>query len=215
MTAAPRGRRHLRRGPSTCASSTTSTPPARQSSSSTASSRARCADSRCAASSTSPTASRPRVRLEVGVGAHDRDAFAIIHGDVPTSAALAGVVAAVRRGAYRRCPRAPAQPLGTRAPAAVASRTGAVAGRHGVGAAGASLRCRDAASSDRTPCTALGQRLDGSPVVIVCSVGVDLDVIPYAADARLAAAVQGEAGVELEPADAGSTVEMPRRRAGA
>ena len=43
--------------------------------------------------------------------------------------------------------------------------------------------------------------------MIVCSVGVDLDVIPYAADARLAAAVQGEAGAELEPADAGSTVE--------
>ena len=36
-----------------------------------------------------------RVRLEVGVGPHDREAFAIIHGDVPTRAALAGVVAAV------------------------------------------------------------------------------------------------------------------------
>jgi hypothetical protein len=31
-------------------------------------------------------------------------------------------------------------------------------------------------------------RRDGRPVVIVCSVGVDLDVVPYAADARLAAA---------------------------
>ena len=35
------------------------------------------------------------VRLEVGVGAHDREAFAIIHGDVPTVDALAGVVDAV------------------------------------------------------------------------------------------------------------------------
>ena len=32
-------------------------------------------------------------------GVHDREAFAIIHGDVPTGAALAGVVAAVRGGA--------------------------------------------------------------------------------------------------------------------
>ncbi len=35
------------------------------------------------------------VRLEVGVGAHDREAFAIMHGDVPTVEALAGVVRAV------------------------------------------------------------------------------------------------------------------------
>ncbi len=55
-----------------------------------------------------------------------------------------------------------------------------------------SRRCRAAASSTDRPCTAAGRRLDGSPVVIVCSVGVDLDVIPYAADARLAAV---EAGV--------------------
>ena len=44
------------------------------------------------------------VRLEVGVGAHDREAFAILHGDVPTVDALAGVVRAVadRRGPARR-----------------------------------------------------------------------------------------------------------------
>ena len=35
------------------------------------------------------------VRLEVGVGAHDREAFTIMHGDVPTVEALAGVVRAV------------------------------------------------------------------------------------------------------------------------
>ena len=44
------------------------------------------------------------VRLEVGVGAHDREAFAIIHGDVPTRDALAGVVAAVADGAYQSMP---------------------------------------------------------------------------------------------------------------
>ena len=45
--------------------------------------------------------SRPgAARLEVGVGAHDREAFALVHGDLPTVEALAGVVASWRR--YRR-----------------------------------------------------------------------------------------------------------------
>ena len=35
-------------------------------------------------------------RLEVGVGRHDREAFAMIHGDLPTAAALAAVVDEVR-----------------------------------------------------------------------------------------------------------------------
>jgi hypothetical protein len=37
---------------------------------------------------------------------------------------------------------------------------------------------------ERVPCTARGHRAGGSPVLVVCSVGVDLDVIPYATDAR-------------------------------
>jgi hypothetical protein len=40
---------------------------------------------------------------------------------------------------------------------------------------------------DAVPCVASGRDGDGRMVVAVCSVGVDLDVIPYAADARLAA----------------------------
>ena len=36
-------------------------------------------------------------RIEVGVGRHDREAFAMLHGDLPPEAALAGVIATVRR----------------------------------------------------------------------------------------------------------------------
>ena len=36
-------------------------------------------------------------RLEVGVGAHDREAFLLIHGDVPPAEPLARIVAEVRR----------------------------------------------------------------------------------------------------------------------
>jgi hypothetical protein len=126
------------------------------------------------------------VRLEVGVGPQDRDAFAIIHGDVPAADALAGVVSAV--AAVRR-PEAPGHPLNRLVPErqlrwrleqepwlvemATVQPAEPPVPRRGL--------------KQRVPCTALGQRLDGTPTVIVCSVGVDLDVIPYAADARLAA----------------------------
>ena len=52
-----------------------------------------------------------------------------------------------------------------------------------------SRRCRARASSTERHAPPSATRLDGTPAVIVCSVGVDLDVIPYAADARLAAGV--------------------------
>ncbi|MGH9133494.1 MAG: hypothetical protein ACRDZZ_06125, partial [Ilumatobacteraceae bacterium] len=48
------------------------------------------------------------VRLEVGVGAPDREAFQIIHGDLPPVEALAGVVDAV---VTHRDPDAPQHPL--------------------------------------------------------------------------------------------------------
>ena len=38
---------------------------------------------------------------------------------------------------------------------------------------------------------ALGEDPDGEPVVVVCSTGIDLDVVPWAADAR--AALTGQA----------------------
>jgi hypothetical protein len=133
----------------------------------------------------------PVVRLEVGAGVHDREAFAIMHGDVPTHDALSGVVGAV---AGVRDESSPAHPLNRLAPerflrwrleqepwlvdlASVEPAPPPTARRN---------------LKDRTPCSALGRRLDGTPVVVVCSVGVDLDLIPYAADARLAAAAWGK-----------------------
>ena len=44
-------------------------------------------------------------RFEVGVGRHDREAFAMLHGDLPTPEALARVVATVRQ--HRRPDAAP------------------------------------------------------------------------------------------------------------
>jgi hypothetical protein len=146
------------------------------------------------------------VRLEVGVGAQDRGAFAIIHGDVPTHDALVGVVAAV---AAARAADAPGHPLNRLAPERLVrwrlEQEPWLVNVAAVRPAEPPVLRRGL--KQRAPCTAIGQRLDGTPVVIVCSVGVDLDVIPYAADARLAAGV-GSVGVSSPPE---TIVVLPER----
>jgi hypothetical protein len=123
------------------------------------------------------------VRLEVGVGAHDREAFTIIHGDIPTVEALRGVVRAVDE--YRR-PDAPQHPLNRLAPERLLRwQLEQDPARLGL----ASLVPAQPPTprtnvKDRVPCSALGTRADGSPVLVVCSAGVDLDLIPYALDAQ-------------------------------
>ena len=133
------------------------------------------------------------VRLEVGVGAHDREAFAIIHGDVPTPQALTGVVAAV---AAARLPGSPGHPLNRLAPERQLrwrlEQEPWLVGMESVRHADPPVPRRGL--RHRAPCAAVGHRVDGTPAVIVCSVGVDLDVIPYAADARLAAGVGAGGG---------------------
>jgi hypothetical protein len=44
------------------------------------------------------------------------------------------------------------------------------------------------------PCVAAGEDTEGHPVLVVCSVGIDLDLVPFAADAR---AGDGREGVRL------------------
>jgi hypothetical protein len=148
---------------------------------------------------------RSGVALEVGVGPHDREAFAIIHGDVPTSTALAGVVAAV---AAARSPDAPGHPLNRLAPERQLrwrlEQEPWLVGMESVHHAEPPVP--RPGLKHRAPCTAVGYSLDGTPAVIVCTVGVDLDVIPYAADARLTAGV-GAGGNSL----AETFVVLPER----
>ena len=123
------------------------------------------------------------IRLEVGVGVHDREAFAIIHGDVPTPDALAGVVAAV---AGHRRPDAPQHPLNRLVPERLLrwrlEQDPGLIGLESVAAAQPPVPRPSV--KDRAPCSAVGRRVDGSPALVVCSSGVDLDLIPYALDAR-------------------------------
>lgn len=122
-------------------------------------------------------------RLEVGVGAHDREAFALLHGDVPTTDSLARIVAVV---AGHRRPEAPAHPL-NRLAAERALRCDVLAAPERVGAS--VLRAAEPPVprrnvKDPVPCVAIGETPMGAPMVVVCSTGIDLDLVPFAADAR-------------------------------
>jgi hypothetical protein len=126
-----------------------------------------------------------RPRLEVGVGFSDREAFRAMHGDAPTMEQLAEIV---RRLWERRRPGAPPHALNRLA------RERRL--RHQVMASSAAVGCVTLTTApppvpranlkEPIPCVAVGETADGQPAVVVCSSGIDLDLIPFAADARLA-----------------------------
>ncbi len=123
------------------------------------------------------------VRLEVGVGEQDRDAFQIVHGDRPTIEALTEVVDTVR--GHRRID-APQHPLNrlsrerflrwrlTESPAELGLVDLTVAPppvpRSGL--------------ADVQPCRAVGTTADGEAVDVVFTIGVDLDLAPFVADVQ-------------------------------
>jgi hypothetical protein len=122
-------------------------------------------------------------RLEVGVGVHDREAFAMLHGDVPAAEGLARIVEVVEQ--HRR-PGAAPHPL-NRLGRERLIRSQVIADPSLVGVASLAVApppVPRANIKDPVPCVAAGTDADGRPVVVVCSSGVDLDLVPFAADAR-------------------------------
>lgn len=123
-------------------------------------------------------------RLEVGVGAHDREAFGLLHGDTPTAESLRRIVDVV---ASHRREGADPHPL-NRLGAERALRARLIAEPAQVGAkflGWAAPATPRANLKDPVPCVAVGDSMSGEPMVVVCSSGVDIDVVPFAADARL------------------------------
>jgi hypothetical protein len=124
-------------------------------------------------------------KIATGVGRHDRDAFALVHGDHAPAEGLARVVATVRR--HRRAD-GPDHPL-RRLAAERWLRHVVVAVPSIAGAArlapidGTEPR---AGVKDVVPAVAAGVDGTGRAVVVVTSVGADLDLVPAAADARAA-----------------------------
>lgn len=124
-------------------------------------------------------------RLEVGVGAHDREAFQMLHGDIPPADSLRRIVDVV---AQHRRVGAPQHPL-NRLAAERFVRWRVIDEPGLVGAAWMDVAEPPVPRlnlKDAVPCVARGVDDDGRTVVAVCASGVDLDLVPYAADARLA-----------------------------
>ncbi len=122
-------------------------------------------------------------RIEVGVGRHDREAFTMVHGNLPTADALRSVIASV--DSVRRA-EAEAHPLRRLAPegwlrSLVVARPGIV---DAVELAPAEPPVPRESVKDTAAAIAVGVGADGGTVVVACSVGIDLDLVPTAADAR-------------------------------
>ncbi len=142
-------------------------------------------------------------QLEVGVGKADRELTAMVHGGLPTVAQLARVVEIVRE--HRR-PGAPRHPLNQLVPdrwlRAVLCRAPGLVGL-------ASLRPAEGARprpnlSERDAAVAVGEAPDGARTVVACTVGIALDLVPTAADARAAL----DAAAPADPVDVPSRLVL-------
>jgi hypothetical protein len=125
-------------------------------------------------------------RLEVGVGRLDREATAELYAGVTDTEALAAVVDVVR---HHRRPGAPPHPLNRLAPerwlrSMLLARPGLIDADHLAPMQPPLPRPNLKA---RSPAPAVGTAVGGNPLVAVCSTGIDLDLVPSAADVRLAA----------------------------
>lgn len=124
-------------------------------------------------------------QLEVGVGKADRELAAMVHGGLPAVAQLGRVVEIVRQ--HRRAD-APRHPLNQLVPdrwlrAVLCRRPDLVGLRELRPAEGARPRPN---LSQRDIAVATGETTGGEPVVLACTVGIALDLVPTAADARVA-----------------------------
>jgi hypothetical protein len=140
-------------------------------------------------------------RVDVGVGRHDREAFAMVHGDVPAPDAVRRVVAEVRRHRGRGDRTHPLARLAAERwlrSALIEDPT--LVGATALEAADSTIE--PASLKDPAPAISVGRDAAQRRIVVACSVGVDLDVVPSAADARDAHAPDARLVVALPERDA-------------
>lgn len=124
-------------------------------------------------------------RLEVGVGAFDREAQRLVHGDRPPAEALARAVAAVRHIRRAGVPEHQVNRLaGERWIRAILVRRPELVGARHLAAVPSPVFRSDLRQP--APAPAAGVDVEGRPLLVVCSIGIDVDLVPAACDARLA-----------------------------
>lgn len=122
-------------------------------------------------------------RLEIGVGAHDRETFQLVYGREATVESLSRVAGIVRD---HRSEGSVPHPLNRLAPERML-RHRIISSPELVGA----ITLQPAEPpvvrinvKDEMPCVAIGTLNDGSPAVVVCTASIDVDVVAFGADAR-------------------------------
>jgi hypothetical protein len=140
-------------------------------------------------------------RLEVGVGRFDREAHAELAGTGdPTAETLRRVVAQVR--AERR-QGVPTTPIGRLAPErrvrSILLAEPALVGAARLVPVPAVI---DAPLRTPAPAPAIGTTAQGEPLVVVASAGIDLDLVPAAADVRAREAPDARLVLVVPPKDA-------------
>ena len=121
-------------------------------------------------------------RLEVGMGVNDREAFLMVHGELPKEEALRTVIEAV---AVHREPDAMVHPF-NQFGAERMHRWRALQDPSSIGFAELSPAdppIRRTNFKDAVPCVALGKTISGENAVAVFVHGIDLDLVPFAVDA--------------------------------
>lgn len=147
--------------------------------------------------------SNPGVQLEVGVGANDREAFTLLHGHLPTVEALSGVVASVVAYRSREAVQHPLNRLGAeRFLRWQLEQSPELVGADAVVPTEPPVPRPNL--KDPVPSVARATSGDGSEWYVVCSTGVDVDLVPFVADVQLM--TQQRSGVSTEV-----TVVTPER----
>lgn len=121
-------------------------------------------------------------KLEVGMGVNDREAFAMVHGELPTEQALRNVIEAVQ---VHREPGAMVHPF-NQFGAERLHRWRALQDPTSIGfveLSPADPPIKRTNLKDPVPCVALGKLISGADAVAVFANGIDLDVVPFAVDA--------------------------------
>jgi len=132
---------------------------------------------------TDPDGGSP-ARVEAGVGRFDREAGSMMHAHLGEADAVARVVGLVGR---QRTAEAERHPLNQLVPErwlrAVLLARPEIVGASDLHPVGSALPRRNL--TERGIATAVGVDIAGQPLVVTCSTGVELDLVPGAADDRL------------------------------
>jgi hypothetical protein len=125
-----------------------------------------------------------QARLEIGVGVHDRETFQLLHGREATTQSLRNVAEIVARHRAEGAEHHPLNRLGTER----LLRHRVVLQPELVGLTSVKIAeppVQRLNVKDAVPCVAVGSNNAGETVVVVCTTSVDVDVVAFAADARL------------------------------